>query len=284
MGQNGHREGRELESVALPIWQELLVGVEIVYLRISPVYWGFGVPHGDGSAVVVVPGFLGTDLYLGQLRSWLRRIGYKAYDSGIGLNAECPNLLMREHLDQTIARAQAETGKKVHLIGHSLGGMLARAEAVQRPKRIASVITLATPITAVACHPSIIRTVESVRQHILARHGADVLPACYTGACTCDFLESLVCARFPRSVPQTAVYTKTDGVVDWRVCRTGNPRVDVEVRSTHIGLVFSPLVYSVIAERLAQVQARKERPRAARAAGTRADYASRAPRQHRRAG
>ncbi len=286
MGQNGQRGEREFEPVSLPIWQELMVGVELVYLTVSPVYWGFGVPHGDGSAVVVVPGFLGTDLYLGQLRSWLRRIGYKAYDSGIGLNAECPNLLMRRHLDETIERAYAETGRKVHLIGHSLGGMLARAEAAQMPNRIASVISLATPIQGVACHPTILRTAESVRQHILAQHGADVLPGCYTGACTCDFLESVVC-KFPRSVPQTAIYTKTDGVVDWRVCRTGDPRVDVEVSSTHIGLVFSPLVYSAIAERLAAVRVPKEKPRGARASGTgpatAAEHAARRPRQHRRA-
>jgi hypothetical protein len=32
---------------------------------------------------------------------------------------------------------------------------------------------------------------------------------------------------------------------------TGDPKVDVEVSATHIGMAFSPLVYSVVAERLA---------------------------------
>ena len=80
------------KSVQSPIWQELLVGVELVFLRISPVYWGHGIPHGDGSAVVLVPGFLGTDFYLSHFRTWLGRIGYKPYYSGIRMNAECPNL------------------------------------------------------------------------------------------------------------------------------------------------------------------------------------------------
>lgn len=79
------------QAVQLPIWQELLVGVEMVYLRLSPVYWGCGIPEGDGSAVVVVPAFLGTDLYLTEFRLWLRRIGYKPYSSNIGLNADCPD-------------------------------------------------------------------------------------------------------------------------------------------------------------------------------------------------
>src|SRR5215470_13864740 len=100
------------ESVPLPIWQELLVGVEAAFLRISPVFWGYGIPHGDGSAVVLVPGFLGTDLYLNPLHSWVRRIGYQPYSSGITLNAECPNLLIRQHLNETIKEAYKATRRK----------------------------------------------------------------------------------------------------------------------------------------------------------------------------
>ena len=77
-----------------------------------------------------------------------------------------------------------------------------------------------------------------------------VLPACYTAGCTCNFLESLV-VRLPKSVGETAVYTKSDGIVDWHVCRTGNPDVDFEVSATHIGLAFNPIVFDVVAHRLA---------------------------------
>jgi hypothetical protein len=241
---------REHESVPLPIWQELLVGIELLYLRISPVYWGQGIPKGDGSAVVVVPGFMGTDLYLTEFRSWLNRIGYKAYISNIGLNAECPNLLISRHLRESIDDAVEATGRKVHLVGHSLGGLISLAFAAQMPDRIESVITLGSPIRGVSAHPSILRTAEVVRKQILERHGDDVLPHCYTGRCTCDFAESLL-DKFPKGVRQTAVYTKSDGVVDWRVCLTGKPDTDCEVSATHLGLVFSPLVYSVVATRLA---------------------------------
>src|SRR5208283_5698593 len=105
-----------------PIWHEWLVGVELVFLRLSPLYWGYGIPHGDGSAVILVPGFLSTDLYLTQFRSWLCRIGYEAFYSGIQLNADCPNLLIRRHLNETIQQASKITAGKVHLIGYSLGG------------------------------------------------------------------------------------------------------------------------------------------------------------------
>jgi triacylglycerol lipase len=241
---------KQYEAVPLPIWQELLAGVEMLYLRLSPIYWGYGIPQGDGSAVVVLPGFLMNDLYLTEFRGWLRRIGYTPYGSGIGINAECPNLLIREHLIGTIEKAYEQTGKKVHLIGHSLGGVLARAAASQMPDRVASVITLASPFRGVSIHPMILRAVNYVRGQIHERNGEGVLPSCYTGECTCCFLESLV-LTLPRSVRRTAVFTKSDGIVDWKVCRTGRRANDFEVSGTHIGLVFNPIVYDLVARRLA---------------------------------
>jgi triacylglycerol lipase len=228
-----------------------MAGVELGFLWLSPVWWGYGVPHGDGSAVVLVPGFLASDFYLAQFADWLRRIDYKPFYSGIELNADCPNLLIRRRLDETIEQACKSSRGKIHLIGHSLGGSIARAAAAQMPDRVASVITLGAPIQGLEAHASILRIADLVRKQILERHGRGVLPACYTARCTCDFVESLK-GDFPKSVRQTAIYSKTDGLLNWRVCRTGDPKVDYEVSSTHIGMVFSPLVYSVVAQRLAE--------------------------------
>lgn len=241
---------KKQEPVQLPVWQESLAGVELAFLQVSPIYWGYGVPEGDGSAVVLVPGFLGTDLYLTQFAIWLRRIGYKAFYSGIRLNADCPNLLIRRNLNDAIQQANESTQGKIHLIGHSLGGTLALSAAAQMPERIASVITLGSPIRGLAARASVMSAAEMVRKQILERHGRGVLPTCYTSRCTCEFLESLK-GDLPKSVRQTAIYTKMDGLLDWRVCRTGDPDMDVEVSATHIGMVFSPLVYSVVAQRLA---------------------------------
>jgi triacylglycerol lipase len=235
----------------IPIWREALFGAELLLLHASPVYYGLGVPHGDNSAVVVIPGFLGTDLYMTHLHSWLERIGYRPYLSGIGLNAECPNLLIRYRLAATIKKAIEETGRKIHLIGHSLGGIIARSLATQRPKDIASVITLAAPIRGTVMHPSIVRAAGVVRDEILSHHGSGVLPDCYTPRCTCDFLSSLR-SSVPSSIAETAIYTKDDGVVDWRYCTTGDRDLDFEVPGTHVGLVFNPSVYTIIAERLAE--------------------------------
>jgi triacylglycerol lipase len=235
------------------LWTEALFAAELLLLHATPVYYGLGVPHGDNSAVLVIPGFLGTDVYLTELYAWLGRIGYRPYFSGIGINAECPNLLIERRLLATMEKALSETGRKVHLIGHSLGGIIARSLAGQRPQDIASVITLGATFRGTVAHSSVLRAAEAVRKKILEEHGQHVLPDCYTGRCTCDFLDFLK-RKIPATVLQTAVYTRDDGIVDWRYCITNNPEFDFEVSGTHIGLAFNPSVYSIIAERLAKAQ------------------------------
>ena len=237
------------------LWTEALCGAELLLLHTSPVFYGFGVPHGDGSGVVIIPGFLGTDVYLLELHAWLGRIGYRPYFSGIGVNADCPNLLIRYRLTETIETALKETGRKIHLIGHSLGGVLARSVAGQRPNDVASVITLAAPFRGTVAHRTVLRAADAVRKRILQQRGRGVLPDCYTGRCTCDFIDSLR-DELPRSVLETAIYTRQDGVVDWRCCVTKNPRFDFEVPGTHIGMAFNPSAYMLVAERLAMANAK----------------------------
>ncbi len=246
-----HHTPRSRNGPPTPLWTEALFGAEVLLLHATPVYYGFGVPRGDGSGVVIIPGFLGTDLYLMEFHAWLARIGYRPYFSGIGINAECPNLLIQRLLNQTIDQARAETGRKIHLIGHSLGGVIARSLAGQRPRDVASVITLAAPIRGTVTNRTVFYAAEAVRLRILQEHGRGVLPDCYTGRCTCNFLDYLR-RKVPPSMLETAIYTRQDGIVDWRYCLTRNPEVDVEVPGTHIGMAFNPAAYSVVAERLAR--------------------------------
>jgi pimeloyl-ACP methyl ester carboxylesterase len=262
----------EYVAADLPILSEIFCAAELVLLHAAPVYYGMGVPRGDGSGVVLIPAFLCSDLYLTPLHRWLGRIGYSAFFSGIGFNTDCPNLLIRSRLNQTIDQAVAKTGRRVHLIGHSLGGIIARSIAAQRAADVASVTTLGAPFRGTVAHRSILYAAEVVRRRIQAKHGAGVLPACYTGHCTCDFLDSLK-RTLPAAVQETAVYTEDDGVVDWRYCRTDNPADDFPVSGTHVGLAFNPSVYAILADRLAQATSpashRKAKSRSGRPAATR---------------
>jgi triacylglycerol lipase len=253
---------RDYLAAEVPILSEVLFPLDLLLLHAAPLYYGVGVPQGDGSAVVLIPAFLCPDFYLAPLHQWLWRIGYKPVFSGIGVNSECPNLLITRQINQTIDQALSKSGRKVHLIGHSLGGVIARAIAAQRPNDVASVITLGAPFRGTVAHAGILRLATMVRKRILAKHGSMVLPDCYTARCTCDFLEALSGA-LPASVLETAVYTESDGVVDWHYCKTDNPKTSFRVSGTHVGLAFNPSAYSVIANRLAEVrpeQAKTDRP------------------------
>jgi triacylglycerol lipase len=234
----------------LPILCESFLLLEFAALRLSPVYYGLGVPAGDGTAVVIIPGLLGMDLILFELYGWLARIGYRAYFSGMGLAADCPNVLAR-NLAATIDRAYLETGQRVHLVGHSLGGIFARSAAVRMPDRIASVTTLGSPFRGLVAHPLVLKLANLVRRRIRSLY-PNPPQGCATSRCSCAFARSLR-RKWPRSVAQTAIYTREDGIVDWRYCRTGDPKVDVEVSGTHIGLICNSATYLCIAERLATV-------------------------------
>jgi pimeloyl-ACP methyl ester carboxylesterase len=252
-------------SSSLPLWREALLGIDWLSLRVSPVYRGMGIQKGDGSPVIIVPGFMGSDQYLGDMNAWLGRIGYAPYPSGIGRNAECPDVLTTR-LQSTIERAKKETGKKVHLIGHSLGGVLARSAASRWPTMVASVTTMASPFRGVRVHPFVLQTAYLVRGRIRTKRNGEKAttetPNCFSGYCTCEFLASLR-SEFPEGVAQQAIYTKTDGVVDWRCCINDDPATNFEVPGTHVGLAFNPRVYRQIASFLAKGQVKRRRKVAA---------------------
>ena len=242
-----------LKPVAVPLWREALVGVDWLALHASPVYYGVGVSRGNGDAVIVIPGFLGSDTYLMEMYNWLRRIGYTPYYSRIGRNAECPDVL-RERLFATIEEAHLETGNKVRLIGHSLGGLLARSAAHERPDQVAQVISLAAPFNDIRVHPMVLAAAGFVRDRIRGQRTSSVnedKPSCYTGDCTCGFASSLR-EDFPKSVARAAIYTETDGVVDWQSCIEEEDELNTKVSGTHSGLAFNPQVYRRVAQLLAE--------------------------------
>ena len=97
---------KDQKPASRPLWRESFVGLEWLSLRASPVFYGLGIPRGDRSAVISVPGFMGTDLYLQELHWWLRRIGYRSYLSDIGRNADCLDVLVNRLL-RTIEKAHS---------------------------------------------------------------------------------------------------------------------------------------------------------------------------------
>jgi pimeloyl-ACP methyl ester carboxylesterase len=118
---------------------------ETAALLRDPVYWGWGVRHGDGHHVLVLPGLGGGDTYLRLLRGWLKRIGYAPLRSGLDRNPGWSEELVRE-LGEIAERAFTASGRRVTIVGHSMGGVQGRSIAVRHPDRIDHVITLGSPL------------------------------------------------------------------------------------------------------------------------------------------
>jgi triacylglycerol lipase len=243
-------EDPSVEGVNTPLWREAFVGLDWLRLRMSPVYWGWGVPRGQGEPVLVVPGFFASDFSLTELWGWLLRLGYRPYFSHIGRNTNCPNYTA-DALLQTVRRAHSETGKPVALIGHSLGGMLARSVALDHPRHVRMVISLGSPFRDhVRAHPIMLAAAEQLREGGTGNgNDARVGPTCFTGHCTCQFVKNVL-APGEFSVPRYAVYSKNDGVVDWESCIEEDPELNFEVDATHLGMVVHPGSYRAIGELL----------------------------------
>jgi pimeloyl-ACP methyl ester carboxylesterase len=225
-----------------PLWRESRFGLELADLRRSPVYRGHGVPSGGGRAVMLIPGFLAGDGSLATLASWLRQNGYETRRAGIRANVDCS--------DEACARLEARlegfaehAGGKVSIVGQSRGGVFARALAVRRPDLVDGIVTLGSPtVSQLRIHPLVLAQVGVVSAlGTFAKLPGLFSWSCLRGDCCEDFRASLT-GPFPTGVGYVAMYSRSDGVVDWHSCLDEAAQL-VEVESSHCGMAVSAQVY-----------------------------------------
>jgi pimeloyl-ACP methyl ester carboxylesterase len=118
---------------------------ELGLLLSDPIFWGAGARNGDGHPVLVLPGLYAGDAYLQPLRSWLRRIGYTPMRSGLERNPGWSEELVHQ-LSELTEAVLNRMRRRVTIIGHSMGGVLARSIAVRRPYAVRRVITIGSPL------------------------------------------------------------------------------------------------------------------------------------------
>ena len=123
----------------------VLPGVEFGMLLADPIFWRRDVPHGDGHPVVLIPGLLASDDYLRPLSSWLRRIGYRPLWSGLRIDPGFSEAAI-QRITQRVEQEHQSTGSRISIIGHSMGGALARSAALRSPNAVRRVITLGSPM------------------------------------------------------------------------------------------------------------------------------------------
>ncbi len=192
-------------------------------------------PRGNGEPVMVLPGFAGGEGSTWILRTALRWLGYRTSGWGLGTNSgDVPKLL--PEVARNVARRARDAGAPLRLVGWSLGGYLAREAARDLPQHVDRVVTLGSPVIG---GPRYTATAPLYR------------------AAGVDFAEIEAAIeereRTPLEVPVTAVYSRRDGIVDWRACidRKSLGVEHVEVDATHIGLGFAPDVLRIVANSLA---------------------------------
>lgn len=240
-----------IERIATPIWREGIWPAEFIFLLCHPIFAGRGIEHGNGEPVLVIPGFLANDLLMLPMRHWLNRIGYQSHGAHIFWNTDCPNKTARRLASKVTALHQ-QTGQKVRLVGHSLGGMLAKSILQQVPESIDRVITIGSPFKdIVKAHPAVV----GVWDYLIAGKGQligrNLHPSCGSGHCMCDFVHHMLSPE-KMDTPQFAIYSTRDGIVDWHSCVEDDPEMNTELTASHIGLAFHVGAYRALAQRLAQ--------------------------------
>lgn len=197
-------------------------------------------PGGDGHTVMTLPGFLATDRSMSVMREYLSRWGYDArrwrLGRNIGLNRQ---RALEKLMDRRLKRLFAESGRKVSLVGWSLGGLYAREMARRNPQFVRSIITLGSPIGEPKS-----TTIWRLYEYVSGVSLSDS-----------DVRKRIKSFRDPiPDVPITAIYSKSDAIVSWKIA-TIPPGKEVEnigIKTSHLGMGFNPVVYFALADRLRQ--------------------------------
>jgi thioesterase domain-containing protein len=202
---------------------------------IATLPWLQRAPVGDGHSVLVFPGLVAGDLSTAALRAYLRGRGYDVHGWQQGLNLGARAGVIEACLDRVNQLAD-KSGRKISLIGWSLGGIYAREIAKDLPDLVRCVITLGTPFNGQARATNAWRLYELAAGHQIEHH-----------------------PRRPHihkapPVPTTSLYSRTDGVVAWQCCMNDAfPNAEnIEVIASHFGIGMNPAAMYAIADRLSQ--------------------------------
>jgi len=196
-------------------------------------------PKGDGHPVLALPGFLASDLSMAPMRRYLKQLGYDTYAWKMGRNLG-GIASRRNALKNLLTEIHTTTARKVSIVGWSLGGIYARDLALQSPDMVRSVITLGSPFANDVRATNATRLYEALSGETV-EHNSELTQA--------------IAGDLP--VPVTSIYSRTDGIVNWRtsLLRPSDTAENIEVHlASHIGLGVNAAALWAVADRLAQAE------------------------------
>jgi triacylglycerol lipase len=234
-----------------PLWREGLVGLEAARLLASPVWRGHGIERGQGEGVLLIPGFLAGDGSLALVHQWLRDLGYRTKSTGIRANISCSADACRR-LERKLESLNERTGQRAVIIGQSRGGILGKAIAAHRPDLVRGVVALGSPILQqLSVHPLVLSQIALVATLGTGRVAGCFTHECLRGECCREFRDALH-GPFPDDVGFVSVFSRRDGIVNWRACVDPAADEHVEVNATHCGMCVHAPTYKVVANALAR--------------------------------
>lgn len=195
------------------------------------------VPKGDGRTVLVMPPLGRGDACTTVVREFLTRIGYNAQGWNLGVNPGPTTRVLNGVADRL--RELFDVGGAVSLLGFSMGGLFARWLALRKPEFVRQVITVCSPIH------------EPARSFWFP---LGPLTGFWRGHDLKTLAEEI--AR-PLPVPRTILFSREDGIVNWRSCVDAScPQDCVEITGPHTLIAHNPRVMTILADRLARTDVR----------------------------
>ena len=187
---------------------------------------------------------------LRALASDLRSSGFRTYRSHIHANVNC-TLAVASLVEERLEQIAERRGSRVQIVGHSLGGMIARGIAARRPDLVAGIVTMGSPMRAPAAHHRLLTGGVHLLTALDRLGVRGVMSAdCVGGECAEASFEETQRPLSP-GVAMTNIFSRRDGVVDWRACidPDGQP---IEVGVSHLGMAVDPRVIEIVIDALAR--------------------------------
>lgn len=186
-------------------------------------------PTTNPQVVMLLPGFGAHPMRMRYLARQMEAAGHTAKRWGLGFNWG-PSEQNFDAVEERLLQLHARHGRKVVLVGWSLGGLYAREIAKRQPHAVAKVVSMGSPFSGSPRANNVWRAYQ-----FITGHSVDAPPVAAE-------------LRVKPPVETVALWSANDGVIAPR-CAAGRPGERdraIPLRCTHMGFTYDPQVVATL--------------------------------------